>query len=105
MRQEELDPVIHAPARLRIVVTLSTLAEGEDLAFTRLQDLIGLTPGNLITHLRKLEDAGYVSTVKSGRGVTARTGVSLTQAGRSALESYTTALRELLDGTGPPPSG
>ena len=101
MSQEELDPVIHAPARLRIVVTLSTLAEGEDLAFTRLQDLIGLTPGNLITHLRKLEDAGYVSTLKSGRGVTARTGVSLTSAGRSALESYTATLRQLLDGTGP----
>ncbi|MGB6457094.1 MAG: transcriptional regulator [Streptosporangiaceae bacterium] len=101
MSQDDLDPVIHAPARLRIVVTLATLAEGEDLAFTRLQDLIGLTPGNLITHLRKLEDAGYVSTLKSGRGVTARTGVSLTPAGRTALESYTTALRQLLDGTGP----
>jgi DNA-binding MarR family transcriptional regulator len=98
----ELDPVIHAPARLRIMVTLATLAEGEDVSFTRLQDLIGLTPGNLITHLRKLEDADYVSTVKSGRGVTARTGVSLTPAGRSALEEYTATLRQLLDGSGPP---
>jgi DNA-binding MarR family transcriptional regulator len=102
MSGDELDPVIHAPARLRIMVTLATLADGEDLSFTRLQDLIGLTPGNLITHLRKLEDADYVSTVKSGRGVTARTGVSLTQAGRSALEEYTTTLRQLIDGTGPP---
>jgi DNA-binding MarR family transcriptional regulator len=105
MSGEELDPVIHAPARLRIMVTLATLAEGEDVSFTRLQDLIGLTPGNLITHLRKLEDAGYVSTVKSGRGVTARTGVSLTPAGRSALDQYTTALRQLLDATGPRPAG
>jgi DNA-binding MarR family transcriptional regulator len=105
MSDDELDPVIHAPARLRIMVTLSTLVEGEDLAFTRLQDLIGLTPGNLITHLRRLEDAGYVSTVKSGRGVTARTGVSLTPAGRHALDDYTTALRQLLDRTGPAPSG
>jgi DNA-binding MarR family transcriptional regulator len=105
MSQDDLDPVIHAPARLRIVVTLSTLAEGEDLSFTRLQDVIGLTPGNLITHLRKLEDAGYVRTVKSGRGVTARTGVSLTPVGRSALGEYTTALRQLLDGSGPPPTG
>jgi DNA-binding MarR family transcriptional regulator len=102
MSSDELDPVIHAPARLRIMVTLATLAEGEDLSFTRLQDLIGLTPGNLITHLRKLEDADYVSTVKSGRGVTARTGVSLTPAGRSALEEYTTTLRQLLDGASPP---
>lgn len=102
MSSDELDPVIHAPARLRIMVTLATLADGEDLSFTRLQDLIGLTPGNLITHLRKLEDADYVSTVKSGRGVTARTGVSLTPAGRSALEEYTIRLRQLLDGASPP---
>jgi DNA-binding MarR family transcriptional regulator len=97
----ELDPVIHAPARLRIVVTLSTLAVGEDLSFSRLQDLMGLTPGNLITHLRKLEEAGYVMTVKSGAGVTARTGVSLTAAGRVALDRYTAALRQLLDAAGP----
>jgi len=101
MTQDELDPVIHAPARLRIVVTLSTLAAGDDLSFTRLQDLIGLTPGNLITHLRKLEEAGYVTTVRSGRGVTARTAVALTAQGRAALDRYTSALRQLLNGVGP----
>jgi len=94
---DELDPVIHVPARLRIVVTLAALQEGDDLSFTRLQDVIGLTPGNLITHLRKLEEAGYVATVKSGRGVTARTAVTLTRDGRAALRRYTTVLRQLLD--------
>ena len=54
MNDDELDPVIHAPARLRIAVTLATLDDGDNLSFTRLQELIGLTPGNLITHLRKL---------------------------------------------------
>ena len=96
MSEDELDPVIHAPARLRIMVTLATLPEGDNLSFTRLQDLIGLTPGNLITHLRKLEDAEYVTTVKSGRGVTARTAVSLTRDGRAALDRYTAVVRELL---------
>ncbi len=81
MTEAGLDPVIHAPARLRIMVTLATLPDGDDLSFTRLQDLIGLTPGNLITHLRKLEEPGYVTTVKTGSGVTARTGVSLTPEG------------------------
>ena len=95
--ETELNPVIHAPARLRVVVTLATLRDGDDLSFTRLQELLGLTPGNLITHLRKLEDAGYVTTVKSGRGVTARTSVSLSQQGRKALDSYTAVLRQLLD--------
>jgi DNA-binding MarR family transcriptional regulator len=92
-----LDPVIHAPARLRVVVTLASLRDGDDLSFTRLQDLLGLTPGNLITHLRKLEDAGYVTTVKSGSGVNARTSVSLSQQGRKALDNYISVLRQLLD--------
>ena len=80
--ETELDPVIHAPARLRVLVTLATLRDGDSLSFTRLQELLGLTPGNLIIHLRKLEDAGYVTTVKTGSGVTARTSVSLSQQGR-----------------------
>jgi len=100
---DELDPVIHAPARLRIMVTLATVPEGDNLSFTRLQDLIGLTPGNLITHLRKLEDAEYVTTLKSGRGVTARTAVSLTSAGRAALDRYSAVVRELLGSVSPEP--
>ena len=92
-----LDPVIHGPARLRVMVTLATLRDGDNLSFTRLQDLLGLTPGNLITHLRKLEDAGYVTTVKSGSGVNARTSVSLSPVGRKALDSYIAVLRQLLD--------
>ena len=101
MSQDELDPVIHVPARLRMMVTLAALPEGDNLSFTRLQDLIGLTPGNLITHLRKLEEAGYVQTEKTGRGVTARTSVELTRDGRAALERYTAVLRQLLDGVEP----
>jgi DNA-binding MarR family transcriptional regulator len=100
MTDNGLDPVIHAPARLRMMVTLAALPDGDDLSFTRLQDLIELTPGNLITHLRKLQDAGYVRTERNGSGVTARTSVTLTSAGRAALEHYTTALRQLLDSAG-----
>ena len=95
--EADLDPVIHAPARLRVMVTLATLRDGDNLSFTRLQELLGLTPGNLITHLRKLEDAGYVTTVKSGSGVNARTSVSLSPVGRKALDNYTAVLRQLLD--------
>jgi DNA-binding transcriptional ArsR family regulator len=101
--EDDLDPVIHAPARLRIVVTLAALPDGDNLSFTRLQDLIGLTPGNLITHLRKLDDAGYVRMEKSGSGVNGTTSVSLTREGRSALDRYTSVLRDLLDQAGSAP--
>jgi DNA-binding MarR family transcriptional regulator len=96
-----LDPVIHAPARLRLMVTLATLPDGDNLSFTRLQDMIGLTPGNLITHLRKLEDAGYVQTERSGSGVNGKTAVSLTREGRLALDQYRTVVRGLLDSADP----
>ena len=98
MTTEELDPLIHVPARLRIVATLAALPEGDTLSFTRLQDMIGLTPGNLITHLRKLEDAGYLSTEKTGNGAASLTTVALTREGRTALDTYTAALRDLLAG-------
>jgi DNA-binding MarR family transcriptional regulator len=93
---ELLDPLIHVPVRLRIVATLATLPDGDTITFTRLQDMLGLTPGNLITHLRKLGDAGYVSMEKIGHGVWSRTLVALTGRGRAALDAYTEALRNLL---------
>ena len=98
---EPLNPLIHEPARLRILVTLAALNAGDEITFTRLQDMLGLTPGNLITHLRKLEDGGYVKTVKTGHGVWSRTTVELTSGGRQALEGYTKALRNLLEGLAP----
>jgi DNA-binding MarR family transcriptional regulator len=98
---DDLDPVIHVAARLRIVVTLNTLPAHDGLTFTRLQALIGLTPGNLITHLRKLEEAGYVTMEKSDDGAAPRTAVTLTNAGRAALERYTSTLRTLLDSATP----
>jgi DNA-binding MarR family transcriptional regulator len=95
---DDLDPLIHVPARLQIVATLAALPDGDTLSFTRLQDMIGLTPGNLITHLRKLEDAGYVETEKTGNGASSRTTATLTHEGRAAFETYSAALRDLLAG-------
>ena len=93
-----LDPLIHAPARLQIMATLAAMPDGDALSFTRLQDLIGLTPGNLITHLRKLEDAGYLTSEKTGNGPASRTSVALTHQGRAALGLYTEMLRGMLNG-------
>ena len=98
MTTDALDPVIHAPARLRIVVTLANLPHGDELSFSRLQEMLELTPGNLITHLRKLEEAGYVTTVKTGHGIWSRTTVALTNQGRAAFDAYTATLRDLLSG-------
>jgi DNA-binding MarR family transcriptional regulator len=96
MTVDELDPVIHASARLKITATLATLPVGDQIAFPRLQELLGMTAGNLSTHLRKLEDAGYVDVVKSHQGRTPATYLALSRSGRRAFEDYLEALRALL---------
>ncbi len=97
----ELDPVIHAQARLRVMTTLAALPSGDTIAFTRLQQLLEMTAGNLSTHLRKIEDAGYVDVTKTHSGRTPVTYVRLTRAGRRAYEDYLTALREIIGGGTP----
>lgn len=95
----ELDPVIHAAARLRITAALATLAADESVAFPRLQEMLDMTAGNLSTHLRKLEDAEYIAVEKTHRGRTPVTYIALTTQGRRAFEDYTAALRAVLDPT------
>lgn len=94
----DLDPVIHAQARLRVTAFLAALDPGETLTFPRLQKELEMTAGNLSTHLRKLEDAGYVEQTKTIRGRSPVTHVGLTDAGRTAFETYTHTLRSLLQG-------
>jgi hypothetical protein len=103
-----LDPLIHDPQRLRIVATLAALPDGDTLSVTRLQDMIRLPPGGLITCLRELGRAGHVRTGTTG-GDRAPTTVALTRDGRAALDRYTAALRQLPEEARPdhqaPPPG
>jgi len=93
---DELDPVIHAQARLRIMAALSTLELDESIAFPRLQELLDMTAGNLSTHLRKLEDASYVDITKAHKGRTPITYLGLSKKGRRAFEDYMDTLRTVL---------
>ncbi|MCM4079318.1 winged helix-turn-helix domain-containing protein [Paractinoplanes hotanensis] len=93
----ELDPVIHAQARLRVVSALSVLREDDRITFPQLQESLRMTAGNLSVHLRKLEDASYVEVTKTHHGRTPATLVRLTRRGRLAFDDYTAALRALLN--------
>jgi DNA-binding MarR family transcriptional regulator len=95
MISEEPDPLIHFPARLKIIATLAALPDGDALSVTRLQDMTGLAPGSLITHLRELDDAGYARTEKTDNDGRAQATVALTCQGRAALDRYTAVLRQL----------
>jgi DNA-binding transcriptional ArsR family regulator len=81
----ELDPHIHQSTRLRILMVLSGLDSAD---FTFLRNALGLTKGNLSSHMMRLEEAGYVSVTKSFEGKIPNTKYALTRKGRSKLEAY-----------------
>jgi DNA-binding MarR family transcriptional regulator len=89
----DLDPVVHAPARLAILGILH-IAESADFVF--LMRKTGLSSGNLSTHLTKLEAAGYVSIEKKFVDRMPRTLVSLTDIGREALRKYRQQMNKAL---------
>ena len=95
-----LDELIHAPVRLAATAILAAVEEAE---FTYLRDRIGATDGNLGTHLRKLEDAGYVRAVKSFEGRKPITRYSLTRDGREAFRRYVDTLETMLSMGGDEP--
>ena len=87
-----LDRVIHEPARLSIMTALEVCRDAE---FLYLQRLTGLSKGNLSSHLSKLEDAGLVRAKKGYTGKIPQTRLSLTQAGRTAIERHWRQLSQL----------
>src|SRR5690606_30228339 len=94
----ELDPVNHVQTWLQNTSVHATSSAGESITFPRLQELLDMTAGNLSTHVRRLEDAGYVTVTKSHEGRLPVTYLELSTRGRRAFEDYTAALRAVLGG-------
>jgi DNA-binding MarR family transcriptional regulator len=90
----ELDPLIHAPARLQVVTTLSAVSEAE---FATLREALGVSDSVLSKHISALADAGYVRSRKGVQAGRRTTWIALTGAGRKALRSHVAALRRLID--------
>lgn len=88
-----IDKLVHEPARLMILATLSVV-DSADFLFIERQT--GLTRGNLSAHMSKLEKAGYLNIEKAFVGKTPRTLLQITPAGREALHSYIQGMRKVL---------
>ena len=92
----QLDRVIHEKGRLAI---LSLLAASPELSFTEMRETLNMTDGNLTTHIRTLQEAGYVSVTKSYRNNRPLTTCSLTDAGRQAFATYVDLLEQIVQQT------
>ena len=92
----ELNETIHQPVRLRIMATLVTLEQNDEVDFIYLRDLLDVTDGNLGAHLRKLEEAGYITINKTFVERKPRTYVSATPKGRRVFQEHVAALESIL---------
>jgi DNA-binding MarR family transcriptional regulator len=93
-----LDRVIHEKGRLAI---MSLLAASPELSFTELRDTLNMTDGNITTHIRTLQEAGYISVAKSYQNNRPLTTCSLTVPGRKAFTTYINLLEEIIQQTRP----
>lgn len=89
----QINRVIHEKGRLAI---MSALAAAPDLAFTELRDLLDMTDGNLTTHVRTLQQEGYISVTKSYQNNRPLTSCALTPAGRKAFAQYIDLLDQIV---------
>ncbi len=89
----QLDRVIHEKGRLAI---MSMLAASPELSFTELRDALTMTDGNLTTHIRALQEAGYLAVAKSFQNRRPLTTCSLTTAGRRAFTEYINLLEKIV---------
>jgi DNA-binding transcriptional ArsR family regulator len=88
----DIDRVVHEPVRLRILMILS----GVDLAdFKFFVSTLGLSRGNLSSHMDKLERARFVDVQKSFNGKIPHTDYQITDGGRKALSEYWVALDQI----------
>ncbi len=90
---QQLDDIIHSRIRLAIMAVLVSVDEAD---FVFLREKVNATDGNLSTHIKKLETAGYVAVNKSFENRKPVSRYMLTQKGKKAFEIYIQKLESLL---------
>lgn len=88
-----LDRIIHEKGRLGI---MSLLAASPELSFTDMRNSLEMTDGNLTTHIRTLQEAGYVAVSKTFEKKRPLTTCSLTTSGRKAFSDYVNVLEQIV---------
>ena len=78
---------------------MSMLAASPELSFTELREALKMTDGNLTTHIRTLQEAGYVSVTKSFQNNRPLTTCALTTPGRKAFANYINLLESIVQQT------
>jgi DNA-binding MarR family transcriptional regulator len=90
---QQLDDIIHSRIRLAIIAVLISVDEAE---FNFLKEKVHTTDGNLSVHIRKLEEAKYITVKKDFVDRKPKTIYALSNKGRKAFEIYVERLERLI---------
>ena len=90
---ENLDKVLEHSVRLQI---MSVLVANEAYDFNSLKEVIGITDGNLASHMKALEREKYISVIKSFKDRKPNTKYKVTERGRSTFKKHLDSLEQLI---------
>lgn len=87
-----INRIVHEPVRLAI---LKILTSPKEVDFNFLLTTLGVTKGNLATHINKLEEADFIKVKKEFRGKIPHTSYRITKKGQRQFQKYWENMREL----------
>ncbi|WP_462220893.1 winged helix-turn-helix domain-containing protein [Ferruginibacter sp.] len=90
---ENLNKIFDSRIRLGI---MSALMVNVEINFNELKELLSITDGNLASHLKTLEESGYVKIQKGFIGRKTNTTYTVTKAGEKAFKLHLTALEKMI---------
>lgn len=90
---ENLNKVFDSRIRLGI---MSALMVNESVSYNDLKELIQVTDGNLASHLKTLEECGFIKVQKGFVGRKTNTTYSVTKAGEKAFRAHIDALGQMI---------
>ncbi len=92
---EQLNKVFDSRVRLGI---MSAVMVNDEVNFNELKELIQVTDGNLASHLKTLEENGYLLVKKGFIGRKTNTTYAITKAGEKAFKAHIDALEKMIKG-------
>jgi DNA-binding MarR family transcriptional regulator len=84
--------------RIRLGI-MSALMVNEEMNFNELKELMQVTDGNLASHIKPLEESGYINIKKGFIGKKTNTTYAATKSGVAAFKSHLSALEKMIKST------
>lgn len=90
---KNLNKVFESRVRLGI---MSTLMVNDAINFNDLRELMDVTDGNLASHIKSLEDSGFIKVNKGFIGRKTNTTYAITKTGEKAFQQHLSALEKMI---------